>query len=71
MLRELSSYISRKKGLEKNAAKCRSMTIASMVLNFGTFHNNILLLILSAITLAFAVWLVLEAVLAFRNEKKG
>ncbi len=47
------------------------MTTASMVLNFGTFHNNILLLILSAITLAFAVWLILEAVLVFKNEKKS
>ncbi len=47
------------------------ITIASMILNFGTFHNNILLLILSAITLAFAVWLILEAVLALRQENKS
>jgi len=47
------------------------ITTASMVLNFGTFHNNYLLLILSAITLAFAVWLILEAVLVLRNEKKS
>ncbi len=47
------------------------ITTASMVLNFGTFHDNILLLILSAITLAFAVLLILEAVLVFRNEKKS
>jgi len=47
------------------------ITIASMVLNFGTFHNNYLLLILTAITLAFALWLILEAVLVFRNEKKN
>lgn len=47
------------------------ITTASMILNFGTFHNNILLLILSAIILAFAVWLFLEAVLALRNEKKS
>lgn len=47
------------------------ITTASMVLNFGTFHNNYLLLILSAITLAFAGWLILEAILVLRNEKKS
>jgi len=47
------------------------ITIASMVLSFGTFHHNYVLLILSAITLAFAVWLILEAILVLRNEKKS
>ena len=45
------------------------ITTASMVLNFKAFSDNFLLLILSAITLALAVWLILEAVLAYRNEK--
>ena len=45
------------------------ITTASMILNFKTFSNNYLLLILSAITLALAVWLILEAVLAYRNVK--
>jgi len=47
------------------------ITTASMVLNFKAFSNNFLLLILSAITLALAVWLILEAVLAYRNEKRN
>lgn len=45
------------------------MTIASMILNFKVFSNNYLLLILSAIILALAVWLVLETLIFYRNEK--
>jgi hypothetical protein len=36
MMRELSSYVSRKKGLPKLAAKCRAMTIAGMVRSVWT-----------------------------------
>jgi hypothetical protein len=36
MMRELSSYVSRKKGLPKSAAKCRAMTIAGMVRSVRT-----------------------------------
>ncbi len=45
------------------------MTIIAMILNFKAFTNNILLLVLSAITLGLAVWLILEAWIAYRNKK--
>lgn len=47
------------------------ITTVSMVFNFKTFSHNFLLLILSAITLALAVWLILEAVMAYRIQKTG
>lgn len=44
------------------------MTTASMFLNFKTFLDNPLLLILSAITLALSVWLILEGLLIYKNK---
>lgn len=43
------------------------ITTMSMVLNFRQFSNNYLLLFLSAITLALAVWLILEAITIYRQ----
>lgn len=47
------------------------MTIASMIWNFKSFSDNPLLLVLSAIVLALSVWIVLEAVFAYREQKAG
>ncbi len=47
------------------------MTIASMILNFKEFANNPLLLVFSAITLALAIWLILEAIFVYNNQRKG
>jgi len=47
------------------------ITISSMILNFKAFINNPLLLVLSAIVLALAVWLLLEAFVIYKNSKKG
>ena len=46
------------------------ITIGSMILNFKAFINNPLLLVLSAIVLALAVWLLLEAFIVYKNSKK-
>ena len=46
-----------------------SMTIVAMVLNFKAFSNNLLLLGLSIITLALALWLILEAWFAFKKKE--
>jgi len=45
------------------------ITMTSMVLNFKVFSNNYLLLTLSAVTFALAVWLILEAILIYRKER--
>lgn len=47
------------------------MTISAMVWNFKAYANNPLLLVLSAIILALAVWLLLEAYLAYRTQKNS
>ncbi|MEE9119092.1 MAG: carbon starvation CstA 5TM domain-containing protein, partial [Calditrichia bacterium] len=47
------------------------ITIGSMILNFKAFINNPLLLVLSAIVLALAVWLLLEAFIVYKNSKKN
>ena len=47
-----------------------AMTMASMVWNFKVFAQNPLLLFLSAIVLALAVWLLLEAYFVYRSQKK-
>lgn len=44
------------------------MTTASMVINFKTFIGNPLLLVLSAITLALSIWLILEGLLVYKNK---
>lgn len=44
------------------------MTTASMVLNFKSFIDNPLLLVLSAITLGLSVWLILESIIVYRNK---
>ena len=46
------------------------ITIGCMILNFKAFINNPLLLVLSAIVLALAVWLLLEAFIVYKNSKK-
>lgn len=45
------------------------ITFGSMILNFKTFANNFLLLVLSIVVLALAIWIVLEAFLFYRKEK--
>ncbi len=47
------------------------MTIAAMVWNFKVFMHNPLLLILSAIILALALWLLLEAYTKYKSQKAG
>ncbi len=47
------------------------MTMFSMLLNFKAFVNNPLLLVLSAVTLALAVWLMLEAISIYRAQRKS
>jgi carbon starvation protein len=47
------------------------MTMASMVWNFKVFANKPLLLFLSAVVLALAVWLLLEAYFVYSTQKKG
>lgn len=47
------------------------MTIASMIWNFTVFADNPLLLVLSAVILALAVWLLLEALFAYRSRKRS
>ena len=44
------------------------ITTASMILNFKAFSNNFLLLILSAITLGLAVWLILESFAVYKKK---
>ncbi len=44
------------------------MTIAAMVWNFKVFMHNPLLLVLSAIILALAIWLLLEAYFAYKSQ---
>lgn len=44
------------------------ITTMSMVLNFSHFRDNYLLLFLSGITLALAVWLILESVNIYRKN---
>ncbi len=46
------------------------ITIGSMILNFKAFVHNPLLLVLSAVVLALAVWLLLEAFIIYRDMKK-
>ena len=46
------------------------ITIGSMILQFKAFINNPLFLILSAIVLALALWLLLEAYFVYRHVKK-
>jgi len=46
------------------------ITIGSMILQFKAFINNPLFLILSAIVLALALWLLLEAYFVYRHAKK-
>lgn len=46
------------------------ITIGSMALNFNAFVGSPLLLVLSAVVLALAVWLLLEAFIVYRNAKK-
>ncbi|NIV43248.1 MAG: carbon starvation protein A [Candidatus Dadabacteria bacterium] len=45
------------------------ITIGSMILNFQAFVNNPLLLVLSAIVLALAVWLLLEAFIVYKKSR--
>ncbi len=45
------------------------ITMTSMVLNFKVFSHNYLLLTLSAVTFALAVWLILEAIVIYRKER--
>ena len=45
------------------------VTTASMVLNFSTFVDNPLLLVLSAVILALEVWLILEAIIAYNRQR--
>jgi hypothetical protein len=45
------------------------MTIAAMVWNFKVFAHNPLLLVLSAIILALALWLLLEAYFVYKQQK--
>lgn len=47
------------------------MTMASMVWNFKVFANKPLLLFLSAVVLALAVWLLLEAYFVYSSQRKG
>jgi carbon starvation protein len=47
------------------------MTIAAMVWNFTVFAHNPLLLVLSAIILALAVWLLLEAYFVYKQQRKS
>jgi len=47
------------------------MTTGSMILNFKVFSNSPLLLILSAIILALAVWLILEALFVYNKQRKS
>jgi hypothetical protein len=42
-----------------------------MVLNFREFSDNPLLLFLSAVIFALALWVILEALYAYRKERKG
>jgi len=46
------------------------ITIGSMILQFKVFINNPLFLILSAIVLALALWLLLEAYFVYRHAKR-
>jgi carbon starvation protein len=47
------------------------MTTGSMILNFKEFANNPLLLVLSAIILALAVWLMLEAAFVYNSQRNS
>ncbi len=47
------------------------VTTGSMLLNFRVFAGNLLLIVLSAVILGLEIWLVLEAVLAYTNQRKG
>ncbi|MEM7007924.1 MAG: carbon starvation protein A, partial [Thermodesulfobacteriota bacterium] len=47
------------------------MTIASMIYNFKVFMHKPLLLTLSAVILALSIWLLLEAYLAYKNQKSA
>jgi carbon starvation protein len=47
------------------------MTTGSMILNFKEFAYNPLLLVLSAIILALAVWLILEAVFVYNRQRNS
>jgi len=48
-----------------------SMTTGSMVINLKEFANNPLLLVLSAIILALAIWLILEAFFVYNRQRKS
>jgi carbon starvation protein len=47
------------------------MTTAAMILNFSTFLDNPLLLVLSAVILALEIWLILEAIFAYNSQRRG
>jgi hypothetical protein len=47
------------------------MTTGSMILNFKEFAYNPLLLVLSAIILALAVWLILEAAFVYNRQRNS
>jgi hypothetical protein len=47
------------------------MTMGSMILNFREFAHNPLLLVLSAIILALAVWLILEAAFVYNRQRNS
>jgi hypothetical protein len=47
------------------------MTTGSMILNFKEFAYNPLLLVLSAIILALAVWLILEASFDYNRQRNS
>ena len=47
------------------------MTTAAMILNFITFLDNPLLLVLSAVILALEIWLILEAIFAYNSQRRG
>lgn len=44
------------------------MTTASMILNFKSFINNPLLIVLSAITLGLSAWLIIETMLVYKRK---
>lgn len=46
------------------------ITTSSMILNFKHFSNNFLLLVLSAITLALSIWLILESLGVYKNQRE-
>ena len=47
------------------------ITLASMIWNFRVFSNKPLLLVLSALILAFGVWIVLETYFVYAKVKKA